>query len=668
MAVIDLKQFYATFFAESLSGLDAMEADLLRLEANTGDSEITNAIFRVVHSIKGASSTFGFNDVAAFSHTLESFLDKLRNGHVGADAAIVNTLLQSVDALRAMLGAARSGTPLTEDSVRLRASIEAQLAQVDSVVAPAAASAGARMSADAAAPARYRIAFRPHAHLLKSGNDPLRLLQMLERMGELSVRADIAQLPALEAMEPEQAYLAWELELVTRAPRREIDEIFEWVADDCTLAIELLSEPQAPVVAAPLSAAALLPTAELERPTQHEKADAKADIKAEAKGGASLHVSTEKVDDLINLVGELVITQTMLKQVGENFSADKLEKLQTALAQLERNTRELQHRVMSIRMLPASFAFNRFARMVRDTGQALGKKVELKISGEQSELDKTVIEKLIDPLMHLIRNSLDHGIETPAARLAAGKPETASLHLHAEHKGGNVVIQIKDDGQGLNRPKIRAKALERGLIEANAELSDADIDRLIFLPGFSTADVVSDVSGRGVGMDVVRRNILSLGGNIDIQSEPGKGVTFTIRLPLTLAIVDGMSVALAGQSYILPLTFIVESIQPQTSAIRAVAGAGRVIEVRGEYVPVVLLHELLGVALPANVCDGILVLLEAEGKKIALLVDALLGQDQVVIKSLEANYRKVRYVSGATILGDGRVALILDANALVRAA
>ena len=665
MAVIDLKQFHATFFAESASGLDAMETDLLRLEANTGDVDTMNAIFRVVHSIKGAAGTFGFNDIAGFTHGLETFLDKMRTGGLNASAAIVNLLLKSVDTLRDLLAAAQAGRPPSADAQRAHTEVLTELSAVDTAVAIANAnnrhgvSGGGSDAPAAPAPtaATYRIEFAPAAHLLTTGNDPLRLFQVLARMGSvLDVRVNADALPALADMQPETSYLAWELLLTTTAARAEIDDVFAWVADDCRISIEAVAPNNA---AGTASAPPLAPDVPAATPAR-ERSDNNGST-------GSLHVSTEKVDDLINLVGELVITQTMLKQIGDNFNATHIGKLQATLAQLERNTRELQHRVMSIRMLPASFAFNRFARMVRDTSQALGKKVELSISGEHSELDKTVIEKLIDPLTHLIRNSLDHGIESPAVRVAAGKSAVATLSLHAEHKGGNIVIRVADDGQGLNCERIRARAVARGLIDAGQEVTDEDIYRLIFLPGFSTADVVTDVSGRGVGMDVVRRNIEGLGGHIDIHSVAGKGVTFTIRLPLTLAIVDGMSIALGEQTFILPLTFIVESVRPQACDVRSVNGRGRVIEVRGEYVPVLILRDLLGVAGTATAPeDGILVLVEAEGRKVALQVDALIGQDQVVIKSLEANYRKVRYMSGATILGDGRVALILDVAALVR--
>jgi two-component system chemotaxis sensor kinase CheA len=382
----------------------------------------------------------------------------------------------------------------------------------------------------------------------------------------------------------------------------------------------------------------------------------------------SLHVNTEKVDELVNLVGELVITHTMLKQLTSNFEMDRVLQLESAVTQLERNTRDLQQRVMAIRMQPVSFVFGRFGRLVRDVSHQLGKQVELRITGEQSELDKTVIEKLTDPLTHLVRNALDHGVEPPQERRLNGKPETAVLALHAEHKSGNIMIEVRDDGRGIDLQKVHDKAVQQGLIGAHEELDETQLQKLLFLPGFSTAQTISDLSGRGVGLDVVRRNIDELGGTLEVSSQRGLGTAFIIRLPLTLAILDGMSVSVGDQVYIVPMIFIIECLQPEAGAIKTVAGRGCVVEVRGSYVPMVELHKLFGIASTLKAEQGILLLIEADGNKVALLVDALLGQDQVVVKSLDANYRKVQYITGATILGDGRVALILDVAAVVRVA
>jgi two-component system chemotaxis sensor kinase CheA len=390
----------------------------------------------------------------------------------------------------------------------------------------------------------------------------------------------------------------------------------------------------------------------------------------DAKESVSIRVSIDKVDALINMVGELVITQSMLSQFGEDtdqFNVSHLEKLRDGLSQLERNTRELQESVMRIRMLPISFSFQRFPRLVHDLRGKLGKKVELKISGEQTELDKTVMEKIGDPLVHLVRNSMDHGIEPPQARLAAGKSETGLIHLNAYHQGGNIVIEVSDDGAGLNKEKLLTKARERGFVKDNETLSDEQIYEQIFQPGFSTANEISDVSGRGVGMDVVRKNIKALGGRVDVASVEGQGTTFTIRLPLTLAILDGQSVRVGQETYILPLVSIVESLQVYSERISMVTGRAEVYKLRNEYIPIVRLYNVFGVCPDStNLEDGLLVVVEGEGKKVALFVDDLLGQQQVVIKSLETNFQRVAGISGATILGNGTVALILDISGLIQ--
>jgi two-component system chemotaxis sensor kinase CheA len=410
--------------------------------------------------------------------------------------------------------------------------------------------------------------------------------------------------------------------------------------------------------AAPPAPAAVQP----EEP--HRRAADKTPVATAAE--TSIRVSVEKVDQMINLVGELVITQSMLAEIASHLDAVLHENLINGLALLERNTRELQESVMSVRMMPINFVFSRFPRLVRDLAGKLDKKVQLKMVGEGTELDKGLIEKISDPLTHLVRNSLDHGIEMPDERIAKGKDPQGTITLRAAHQGGNIVIQVVDDGAGLNRERILAKAHEKG-IPVGDNMSDADVWQMIFAPGFSTAAVITDVSGRGVGMDVVKRNIEGLGGRVEIASKSGEGSTITIRLPLTLAILDGLSIAVGDQIYIVPLSFIIESLQPKAEDIKEISGQGQVIHVRGEYLPLIALHKVFGITpRVANPAEGILVLLEAEGKKVALFVDDLVGQHQVVIKSLETNYRKVVGVSGATIMGDGRVAMIMDVGALVK--
>jgi two-component system chemotaxis sensor kinase CheA len=675
---VDLAQFHQTFFEESFEGLEAMEGGLLNLNAGAPDLDVINTIFRAAHSIKGGSATFGFSEVANFTHILETLLDEMRASKREVTDEAVELLLQSVDCLRAMLAATQAGKPIEPDEVQaLHARLEELLRAKQAASAPDKPTAVHQQAASSVT-SGWDILFRPHTDMLRTGNDPVRMFRELANLGDLSVVADTSGLPAFSALDPEASYLGWRLQLKGDAAHAQVAEIFDWVSEDCDLEIKPLAaaNDDNPVThAAGKSPAAIstvtantAPLAALPQSADHR--DGGSDRRAAAAGeGTSIRVAIDKVDALVNMVGELVITQSMLSQLGnaEDFDVNQIHKLRDGLVQLERNTRELQESVMRIRMLPMSFAFNRFPRLVHDLSQKLNKKIELKMSGEHTELDKTVLEKIGDPLVHLVRNSLDHGIETPDIRRAAGKPETGTILLNAYHKGGNIMIEISDDGAGLNKDKILKKARERGLVRDDEVLTDEKVYELIFLPGFSTAEVVSDVSGRGVGMDVVRRNILSLGGRIEIESRLGMGTTMRIRLPLTLAILDGMSIAVSDQIFIIPLTFIAESLQPGPQDIRGISGQGRVVQVRGEYLPLIALHELFGIETQITEPEhGILVLVEAEGSKMALFVDALVGQNQVVLKSLEANYKKIPGIAGATIMGDGRVALILDIASLVR--
>jgi two-component system chemotaxis sensor kinase CheA len=452
--------------------------------------------------------------------------------------------------------------------------------------------------------------------------------------------------------------------------------VFDWVEANCdleyrhfpgTVAANAAAGTATPVVAtASAPASPALPAASPVTPAAASAARGAATGSAPASE-ASIRVSTTKVDHLIDLVGELVITQSMLSRFAGGCDPTELDRLREGLTQLTRNTRELQESVMQIRMLPISFAFNRFPRLVHDLSRKLAKKVELKLSGEGTELDKTVLEKISDPLVHLVRNALDHGLEKPETRLAAGKPETGVLELNAFHEGGNIVIEVRDDGGGLNRTRILARARERGLVAPDAELSEDQIHNLIFAPGFSTAEVVSDVSGRGVGMDVVRRNVQNLGGHVHIHSVEGTGSTIRIRLPLTLAILDGQLVRVGRETYVISLVAIVETIQVKRDRVNQVPGGAELFRLRDEYIPIIRLYEQFGVEPDADsVAEGLLVIVEAEGRRFGVLVDDLLAQQQVVIKSLETNYRQVAGVAGATILGDGTVALIVDVTGLVQ--
>ncbi len=679
---LDLAQFHDAFFDESYEALDTMEASLLKLNVGQPEPELINTIFRVAHSIKGGSATFGFSEVASFTHTCETLLDELRANRMQVTRAITDLLLRSVDVMREMLRAVQHKEPMDAQRVAdLQFDLEVAILNKESAAAPApapAAPASAPAAASKAAAAhRFRISFRPFPQLFVHGNDPLRMLRELAELGDLTVEAQTKALPPLESLDPTSCYFAWELTVDTDATRENIDQVFDWAEGDCELTIVAESaEPQAapaPSVAAAPIADVKPAAAETSRPQLTAVAssgDHEAPKHQQGIGdGSSIRVSTEKIDELMNTVGELVITQSMLSQLGSKVAGPVAEQLRSGLAQLERNMRELQESVMRVRMLPISFVFSRFPRMVRDLSGRLGKQVDLKMTGEQTELDKTVLEKIGDPLVHLVRNSVDHGIEMPDVRAAAGKPAAGTVHLEAYHKGGSITVEVGDDGGGLNKDRIIAKARDRGLVGANEQLTDEQIYELIFLAGFSTSDQATDISGRGVGMDVVRRNIKELGGTIEVRSQLGKGSRFIITLPLTLAIVDGQSVSVGDETYIVPLVTIIESLQLTPDSVNRVAGQGEVFWFRDNYLPVVRLYEVFNTKpRTKELHEGLIMVVEGEGRRVGLFVDDLLGQQQVVIKSLEANFRRVDGVSGATILGDGQVALILDVPGLIRLA
>lgn len=653
---IDMKQFHQAFFEESFEGLQAMEAALLTLDPDTADSETVNTIFRAAHSIKGGAGTFGFSEIATFTHDLETLLDQVRAGQRVPDGALTDLVLRSVDVLRDMLEGARDGR---DDEVANAASVRAEIQTM--LNQDAALSHHPVSTVDEAKSVGWTIHFKPHRDIMLTGNDPLRILRELARLGEATIEVDAEALPNYPDVDPEQCYLRWTIGLQGEVSENDIREVFAWVEDECDLSIEARAD-SAPAQAELEPDVAADDTA----PATTPKAAATARPAPASKDGGSIRVATEKIDQLINLVGELVITQSMLEQTARALDPVTNELLLSGLSELERNTRHLQEAVMSTRMLPVDFVFSRFPRVVRDTATRLGKQVALQTSGEGAELDKGVIEKIVDPLNHIVRNAIDHGIEMPAEREAAGKPAQASIRLSAWHQGGHIAIQVSDDGKGLNRDKILSKARDAGM-NLPDNLPDSEVWQLIFAPGLSTAAEVTDISGRGVGMDVVRRNIQSLGGTVDIESQADVGTRVTIRLPLTLAILDGMSVRVGEEIYILPLNSVVESLQPQLGDVKSMAGSARLMQVRGEFLPLLSLRELFGVAgqdLPLD--QGIVVIAEAEGRQVALIVDELVGQQQVVIKSLERNYRRVSGISGATILGDGRVALILDVGEVIR--
>ncbi len=666
---MDLSEFLDVFLEECFEGLEAMESGLLHLDEGT-DLEEINTIFRAAHSIKGGSAAFGFDHISGFTHVMETLLDELRDGSRQVDKTIVDLLLASVDILREMVeGLKTEDTPDEARVAELKKALEAAL-EVDDTTASMMQETAEREEEPTATESRiWQILFTPCADLFREGNDPLHIFEALEELGTLQVRTDTSNLPPLSDLDPAACHLRWEATLEGAVTEAQIHEAFSWVEGDCKVEISPLETvqedtPETTIDAeTPVAPATAVPT---KKATPTAVKSAKPSPNRES---SSIRVSIEKVDLLINLVGELVITQSMLNQAGLNqvqSGGPNAEALLNGLAQLERNTRELQENMLQLRMLPINVAFSRFPRLVRDLCNKMGKKVDLVLSGEQTEVDKTVLEKIGDPLVHLVRNSLDHGLETPDVRAAAGKPETGRLELSAQHESGNIVIRITDDGAGLNREKILQKAIENGLVSDKEELSEERIDNLIFQPGFSTADKVSDLSGRGVGMDVVKRNINDLGGTVSIHSRQGEGSTVVIRLPLTLAILDGQLASIGEDTYILPLISIVESLQIRPENLKSVAGATELYRFREEYIPIIRLNSLLGNDGGTDSLEqGLLVVVEAEGQHAGLFLDRLQGQQQVVIKSLETNFQQLEGVSGATILGDGQVALILDIPGLV---
>lgn len=713
---MDMSEFLEVFFEECDEGLNVMETGLLNLGTGEVDVEEINTIFRAAHSIKGGSATFDMLEIAGFTHVMETLLDQMRSHEREVTTAAVDLLLESVDCLREMIDVTRDEEDIDEKRVSdLKQRLEVMLAGKEETAgeekAPTSSEEVASPEADAGAAGKgWIIDFYPHPDILKNGNEPYRLFEELRQIGELEVVCNLNKIPDFKNFDPEDNYLGWRMELVTTVNEARVREVFSWIDDACELDIKRLDkagkhnsspetettpsgssgsdevkamtehepekkaqsvpEPEKIVsekaTVAPVKSAGEAPAAaaETKKATPPKPAKAKKKPSGEA---SSIRVSIEKIDSLINLVGELIITQSMLSQFTDEFDMSQIESLRDGLSQLTRNSRELQETAMQIRMLPISSSFNRFPRLVRDMSSKLGKKVELVISGEGTELDKTVLEKIADPLVHLVRNSLDHGLEMPDKRRDAGKPETGTIELKAFHEGGNIVIEVVDDGAGINKERVYKKAVESGVIAADEKLTDEEINNLIFEPGFSTAEVVSDISGRGVGMDVVRRNINELGGQIYIISEEGKGSTISIRLPLTLAIIDGQLVRVGSETYVIPMLSIDESLQINPRKIKRYKGKIDLYKLREEYIPVLRLSKIFGIdSETSRFEDGLLVVVEAERKRVGLFVDELLGQQQVVIKSLEKNFRKVDALSGATILGDGTVALIMDVASLIR--
>lgn len=687
----EFAQFRKTFFEECRELLSDLDERLARLQDEIADPEELNAIFRAVHSIKAGAGAFNFTQLVAFSHKYEALLDWLRDGRIQQDEKVADVLIRAGDILAALVEAAQTGEQLGNG---YGAQVAEELAALlreggpetpEGEAEPATGETGG--VATQTGPVRYRIGFTPHAELFRHANEPLLLIRELKRLGEVAVRCDSSRLPALSALETDDACLAWEFDIVTDKGEADLAEVFEFVDEDCALTIErveagetVATTPDAPAedgvsheptnaavtdavpgsqaLAAPASPAATNPAAQPQAPG---KAGG-----ARAPAVSSIRVDLDRIDRLVNVVGELVITQSMLAQQYADQTGGNAHQSAQGQEELATLTRELQECVMAIRMQPVKSVFARMPRLVREVSTRLDKKVRLLMSGEQTEVDKTVIEELADPLTHMIRNAIDHGIEDPAARRAAGKKEEGVIKLSAKHAGGSIVIQVLDDGAGINRERLLRKAVEKGIVAEDAKLSEDEIDDLIFAPGFSTAEAVTDVSGRGVGMDVVRRNIVNLGGRINVQSIFGRGTRFTLTIPLTLAVLDGMLIAVGREKYILPLTSIVESFRPEPAQLRKLAGGGQVVSIRGEFIRLVYLHRVFDVhGAVSDPSKGLVVVVETgNGTKIGVVVDELIGQQQVVIKSLQENFDPVQGVSGATILGNGKVALILDIEQL----
>ncbi|WRH20751.1 chemotaxis protein CheA [Pantoea sp. JZ29] len=649
---MDISDFYQTFFDEADELLADMEQHLLGLDPQEPDSEQLNAIFRAAHSIKGGAGTFGFTVLQETTHILENILDGARRGEMQLSTDIINLFLETKDIMQEQLDAYKTAQEPNAESFKYICEALRQLAleaKGQPVEAPVVVALETPVSQAESAPSD---AEGVHLQLVDLKEKDIDL--MLEELGNLGTLSNVKK--GSNTLECH----------ITGVGKDDIIAVLCFVIDEAQIrfpgadaAAAVAESVDAPAVADVQTATVTeLPVAAVKRESKRAAAPAK------TSESSSIRVAVEKVDQLINLVGELVITQSMLAQRSGELDPVAHGELLNSMGQLERNARDLQESVMSIRMMPMEYVFSRFPRLVRDLASKLGKEVELTLLGSSTELDKSLIERIIDPLTHLVRNSLDHGIETPEKRIAAGKVATGNLTLSAEHQGGNICIEVSDDGAGLNRERILAKALSSGL-PVHENMSDEEVGMLIFAPGFSTAEQVTDVSGRGVGMDVVKRNIQEMGGHVEIASKQGKGTTIRILLPLTLAILDGMSVRVANEVFILPLNAVMESLQPRAEELKPLAGGECVLEVRGEYLPLVELWNVFDVKeAKTEATQGIVVILQSAGKRYALLVDQLIGQHQVVVKNLESNYRKVPGISAATILGDGSVALIVDVSAL----
>jgi len=657
-------ELLGTFFEEASEGLQQLEAGLLALEqAKTADPDTINDVFRAAHSIKGGAGSFGLAEVCALGHAMESMLEDFRSQRVAPNRESLAALLEGVDWLRNALDARLAGSSLPiSDIDGFCRQLEILRGSAGDAPPPAVPPA-----AEAPQGGAFIVDFVPLPRILETGNEPVRLVRELARLGTATVTTDVSRLPPLADIDPTLCYLGWHVEVEgSDVSRKAIEEVFSWVDTDADVRIAAKTVGNEPVVldAHAATAAGPAPTHEPKPPPAAALAN---DARAEGAIG-SIRVGVDKIDLLMNMVGELVITQSMLGVIDDESRLDsrRVEQLREGLGLLARNTRSLQESVMRLRSVPISIVFSRFPRLVHDLGQQLGKQVELKVLGQTTEIDKTVVEKLGDPLVHLVRNSLDHGLETPELRRAAGKPEVGVIQISAYHHGGDVVVEVRDDGRGINRERVVQRARQLGLLGPNEAVPEDPIRDFIFAPGFSTAAAVTDVSGRGVGMDVVRRNIRALGGDVFVETTVGKGTCISMRLPLTLAIIDGQIIRVGQHAYVVPLLSIIESVQVEPKRVSKFQGKRELYRLRDKLIPMIELGQVLGLHSWQHSEESLMMIVEADNAPVGLLVDELLAQQQVVVKSLETNYDRVPGLSGATILGDGSVAFILDTTAIGR--
>ncbi|MFN3275045.1 MAG: chemotaxis protein CheA [Paracoccus sp. (in: a-proteobacteria)] len=675
-----MDEFREMFFVECDELLEVLATGLRQMESPDADKETVHAVFRAVHSIKGGAAAFGLDDLVTFAHRFETVLDQMRSDRLDASAAVMAVMHRSSDCLSDLVSAARqSQSPDTTHS-------EALLTELDGLLQPEDSSDAEfqfvpmmidleplDLDAPPGAPAGFLIRFAPEPDLYRSGNDPAALLHALAKLGEAAVTLITDRVPLLEDWSPDRPSLAWEVRLTGDLSEAVIRGVFEFVDECCQLQIAPLGTPEAPpatvepvVEPAPVPAAPSAPVSGPAKKPAKEPAKPAASAPAEA-AGATIRVSLERVDRLMNMIGEMVIKEAMLSQVIQTAGLGDSPDVSAGLDGIRQLAGEIQESVMAIRAQPLKLVFQRMHRIARETAEATGKQVRMITVGEHTEVDKTVIERLVDPLTHMIRNSIDHGLEDSVTRQRRGKPQEGTITLSAAHRSGRIQIEVSDDGGGIDRPRVRQIAEDRGLIPPGATLSPTEIDQLLFLPGFSSKNEVSALSGRGVGLDVVRREIMSLGGRVMIHSVEGAGTTFSIALPLTLAVLEGMLIELCGETMVLPITAVQETLRATPDMLHGVGKSSQLLSNRGELIPIIDLGCIFGLRFaPASLDDGVLIVVESDSqRRAALRVDGIFDQRQVVIKSLEQNYGRVPGVSAATILGDGKIALIIDSEEIV---